>query len=112
MRKALWLLLPLVACSSPIEEAATDQFGNVYPLACRRDLSFVTAPVIPTSPQILAQVAEKRGLPKDYRLMGLSGTGLIMIDDTVLGWKRDDLIHHERCHMVAPEWRHHHSHRS
>ena len=93
------------ACSAAPGDQPTDQFGNVYPPECRRDLSEVAVPVINVQPQVLQIWARALHKPLYSRMYAATiAREVILVDETVRGWKRDDLIHHERCHVVAGNW--------
>jgi len=94
----------LSACSNtPDYYAATDVLGNHYPVACQKDLSYIKIPVVPVSRADMDRLAAARHI--NGRLYGLTWGGkVIMIDENLRGWVRDDIIHHERCHVVAGDW--------
>jgi hypothetical protein len=97
--------LCLAACSSDSGERTIDQFGNVYPPECRGDLSHVAATIQAVTPDALQFWAAALHKPANWRLYGLTvGRKSILVDETIAGWKRDDLVHHERCHIIAGEW--------
>ncbi len=87
---------------------AVDIFGYVYPPECRRDLSKVKTPkgvepyVLDVSPQDLVTAAAGRVTGRIYGLTW--GQSLILIDNTLQGWVRDETLHHERCHVLMGEW--------
>lgn len=66
------------------------------PPECRRDLSWVDTPV--------RFVPMERLANDGPRILGLWLNGgedrLILIDDSLTGWRRAEAIHHERCHEV------------
>lgn len=97
------LALALGGCST--QEPMTDFAGNVYPAECRGDLSGVKAPIIFTAPDIMAKLGEARHLAYDQRLYGLTlNRQIIFIDSSLEGWKREDAIRHERCHILTGDW--------
>jgi hypothetical protein len=65
------------------------------PPECQRDLSWVDTPV---------RFVPMERAPDGPRIMGLWLNGgesrTILIDETLTGWRRDETIHHERCHEV------------
>jgi len=94
------------SCTAPTVFAATDFLGNHYPPACMVDLSYVNAPILFVSPKVLSEVRAKRHMAG--RLWAVTyAKSLIMVDETAEGWVRDDLIRHERCHIVAGAWHPH-----
>jgi hypothetical protein len=88
------ILVAFATAAFAAEYPAVDQAGNVYPEACRRDLSDVQARVVPVD-----------GFP-DPRMQALyvpsigHRTDIILISRRLSGWKYDDAIHHERCHAL------------
>jgi hypothetical protein len=104
------LALTIAGCTRAYAYPTTDHAGRVYPLECRRDLSDVRVPVIYTSEAHMLSVASAAGLhvPDNARLYGLHvqqlGASIIMVDETLRGWVREDVVHHERCHEVAGAW--------
>ena len=94
----------LGACASP-DGPSTDFAGNVYPIQCRGDLSYVKAPILFVPPSHLADYGAKHGMNAGTRLYGLTVMrSFILIDNTLRGWKRADAIRHERCHVIAGDW--------
>jgi hypothetical protein len=100
------LLLGLLALSCTEYSAAVDQFGNRYPLQCLLDLSYVDVPVVFVSEQTMAKLAYGDPVvPRGHRLYGLTiRQRLILVDDSLKGWRRDDVIRHEKCHIIAGNW--------
>ena len=98
--RALLLCLVLVACN---EETVVDQFGNRYPPPCRGDLSHVKAKVIDLSRAEMAVVGNFTNMPQG-RLWAYTMGETILIDASATGWRRDDLIRHERCHILVGHW--------
>ena len=103
---AIWMMVPAcIACTPVTTFPATDIFGYVYPVECRRDLSEVKtkAVIVPASPEEMEKVRRARGTPG--RLYGLTWGGkLIMIDNSLIGWMQEEILHHELCHVLTGQW--------
>lgn len=95
------LAASLTACASP-EGSIIDQAGNVYPPICRGDLSKVEATITFKSRKWMSEEAEILGVHN--RILGETHGNHIVIDDSLRGWKREDAIRHELCHVLAGEW--------
>lgn len=94
--------LSVAAClGGPVQ---MDFAGNVYPRQCLGDLSWVKTPIIEAPPSTLAGVHDAMHVQADHRVYGVTMDGLIFIDSTLRGGMRDDVIRHERCHVIAGRW--------
>lgn len=103
---ALFTAASLTACSAAEQQPYDDFLGNVYPAKCRGDLSYVTAPITFMSPDQMAALSRLAPHMKmGDRLYGITMSHrFIYVDNTLMGWKRDDIIRHERCHVIAGDW--------
>ena len=94
------LLILLSACTLQPWEYEMDSSGFVLPSVCRHDLALETAKI----PVML----EPRGQNSKYDGFTIFEDGTpttIIIMDDLVGWRYDDVLHHERCHVVAgPYW--------
>ena len=105
-------LLALCACaiSACASQPDTDQANNVYPVECRGDLSSVDVLVDWRSPDAMEALAVGLGLDGGIgtgpKLLGrwepASGQlrEMIVLDNSLAGWKRTDALRHERCHAL------------
>jgi hypothetical protein len=78
-----------------------DQAGNRYPVACMGDLSSVKSPVMFVAPAVLQALSHSYNLRElgAWLPPSMAGKpGVILVDNTLRGWKRDDAVRHERCH--------------
>jgi hypothetical protein len=98
---AILLAASLTACASH-EGPLTDQAGNVYPPQCRGDLSKVEATITFKPRQWMAEEAAILGY--EGRILGETWGNHIVIDDSLRGWKREDTLRHERCHLLMGQW--------
>lgn len=96
----------LVACASPSParpwDFPTDQVGNSWPPACRRDLSTDTTHVqIHFAPR--ANMNGANGLFLTFGATDERGVliGVIILADDLTGDEYADVLHHEKCHAVA-----------
>lgn len=97
------ILLFMAGCTQPYP--TTDFIGNVYPAKCRYDLSYVDADIITVAPTD----SRLRKVHPDQITLGTAYIfkKLIVVSDRVSGWKREEVIHHERCHFIAGDWHGH-----
>lgn len=82
----------LAGCADPID---MDHARNIYPPQCAGSLADEPGEVIFVSP------AQMRGLRVGNREawgMTREGSRRFYIDNTLMGWMREDVIKHERCH--------------
>jgi hypothetical protein len=108
------LALTLPSCStSPIDSwwPAQDMFGNVYPVECRRDLSDVQTPdrkpptILELEPDQMEVIAKARRV--EGRLWAVTyNRRLILLDASLTGFARADILHHEQCHVLMGAWHH------
>lgn len=102
---ALAAALLLGACATSPDVAPFDQVGYMYPMKCRGDLSWVKADV-----RVVPRTVMRAASPPGYEALGMTfqrGPGepaLIWISDHLSGWRYDDALRHERCHVVAGHW--------
>jgi hypothetical protein len=106
----------LAACDSPAPYSyVTDYAGNVYPPQCRQDLSALTVsvPVVEVEQPRLNRIASTTtGRPAAvYGLyIEIGKVRAIYVEKGLMGWKRADILHHERCHAyldilgLDPNW--------
>ena len=104
-RLALVLVLILSACQTTGGSVGItrDQVGNVYPPECRGDLSHVVADI-----QFVSQKRLMMQRGADQYTMGwtykVGNPRIVYIREDLTGWRRDDVIRHELCHIVAGDW--------
>lgn len=103
---ALVLLMACVGCVSVVASASyVSPDGNTYPSVCQRDLSHVQPAFLMTETR--ESLAEMRDhlFPGQGRLYGYTlFQKLIVIDETLTGWFREQVIHHEKCHIIMGRW--------
>ena len=100
--QAMAALLLLGGCVSPQAQMPpwqyeTDQARNPWPAACRHDLAPETAHV----PIVWRARAAMVGINGLTFFGGNPGGESIVIADDLRGWLLEDVLHHERCHIVA-----------
>jgi len=116
---ALGLALAGCAGHGPVDgHGAYDQAGNRYPAACMTDLSAMVTDGTARVEQRPQAEIQRRGdalrifgsaraiaMIEPIMEAGDGGRFLILIDETVTGWRYDDALRHELCHIVAgPRW--------
>lgn len=103
-----------ILCACAISACAgqpdTDQVGHLYPAECRGDLSNIDVLVDWRAPDAMEALAVGLGLDGSSlsgpKLLGrwVPGNGqlreMIVLDDSLGGWKRADALRHEKCHSI------------
>ena len=101
-----------VSANDPNTWPRTDGWGNVYPMACRQNLSFLQPP-IEYEPLGLTPSGLQRMGYTDHRLWrdGTIRVLRIVINSKITDDKiRERVLHHERCHVMMwlttgdPNW--------
>lgn len=95
---ALFTLLAVGACASGPQH---DQAGNVYPFACRGELSGGTIVRVPANDPRITVVVTR---PHTHALATRWPDGTIYVSDNLTGWRYDDAVRHERCHALLGAW--------
>lgn len=104
-------LLVGVGCAGKAPwEYDRDVVGNIWPEACRRDLSEdprVKAAIVARWPRATLEASFPNRKPRtsiNGRWVRVAGLDLIAIADDLTGWRYDDALQHEFCHVVAGNW--------
>ncbi len=82
-----------------------DQVGHAYPIECQGDLSWVKADIVrvPQNDPYLQMLAPFNR-PNLARVNLSTNPPRIVVSDRLSGWKYDDALRHELCHVVAGNW--------
>ena len=108
--KRLVLCLALSACSAPQD---ADFAGNVFPPQCQ-DVADIHPDIVEVAPSVLAGMEARMGYRRwgqwSPYAMSKNPHGVVLIDNTLSGWKREEVLKHERCHAAMfvrvgnPHW--------
>lgn len=113
VRRAMLVALMLTAAAPSCAPVSDDRdyAGNVYPPACRGDLSHIPVSFIPSANIAAlmrfwnaAPTPLNGGTPHGITLHHVDGTATAYVDEALRGWKRDDIVRHERCHVLVGGW--------
>lgn len=98
------LCLMTAACVSAPD---ADQAENIYPAACsQKATDAVTTPmmVVPLGSPLLPDFHNGKTTYGYAHSLPNGAVWLLAISDALAGWRRKDLIRHERCHVIVGAW--------
>ena len=99
-RLAIALCFILAACQTTSESAGVmrDQVGNVYPAQCRGDLSNVYVILYFVDRATIRKKSDGRAT------IGVALGQVVYVADDLKPDIRDDVVRHEKCHVIAGNW--------
>ena len=98
---ALVLLMGTMGCSF----GYVSPDGNAYPIECQRDLSYVKPAFLLTETRERLTEMRDRLFSGRGRLYGYTiFQKMIVIDETLTGEFYEEVLHHEKCHILLGRW--------